>query len=75
LCRYCAAAGRAPTNAEFSRGLGWDERLVSGVEAEEGADFGDDAYRGYADDATNNGSNGYSFLRTDCRADWWGCTR
>lgn len=76
------AAGRVPTRAEFTRGVGWDVRLVSGVEAEEaaaaaasasgrdggGGDFGA-FHRVQVDDG------GYSFLRTDCRAGWRKTTR
>lgn len=68
------AAGRVPTSAEFTRGVGWDVRLVSGVEAEEAAaaaasgTFGD--FHGVRVD-----DSGYSFLRTDCRAGWRKSTR
>ena len=80
---HSTAAGHLPTNAEFTRGVGWDESLVSGVEAmemAEGGGFGGGGGEGGSEFDAGSGSvggtdDGYSFLRTDCRAGWRKTTR
>lgn len=72
-----AAEGRMPTSAEFSRGVGWDETLVSGVEAmelsESRSECVDSAGSMFGGDLGTSHSS--LFLRTDCRALWRRTTR